>query len=239
MSSLEVLLLDNNYMVGTIPPQLAQLRKLKRLNLAAQGEAEIVFLLFLGLEVGLFPGYMLMGAAFACLDAPKRRQSTTVLAAIHFGSLPHEPSPARDVLCCPCTPPHVLHIPASADVPAVVHCPHTPSPCSLCHGQPSNRTLHASMLSSCTSAPACPAAHTFCPAAFVTVDPRNRSLPGGAVSLEGLGLVGTIPSALFDLPDLIELNLEVNQLEGQLPDPLCGPDTKLEVGAVCNTRFCT
>jgi hypothetical protein len=46
---------------------------------------------------------------------------------------------------------------------------------------------------------------------------------------QGLGLVGTIPSALFGLPDLIELNLEVNQLEGQLPDPLCSDDTKLEV----------
>jgi hypothetical protein len=49
------------------------------------------------------------------------------------------------------------------------------------------------------------------------------------VPLEGLGLVGTIPSALFGLPDLIELNLEVNQLEGQLPDPLCSDNTKLEV----------
>jgi hypothetical protein len=37
MSSLEVLLLDNNILVGTIPPQLAQLQKLRRLNLAAQG----------------------------------------------------------------------------------------------------------------------------------------------------------------------------------------------------------
>jgi hypothetical protein len=54
-------------------------------------------------------------------------------------------------------------------------------------------------------------------------------MPGGTVSLEGLGLVGTIPAALWQLPDLIELNLEVNQLEGQLPDPLCGEDTKLEV----------
>jgi hypothetical protein len=71
-------------------------------------------------------------------------------------------------------------------------------------------------------------------AAFVTVDPRNRSLPGGAVSLEGLGLVGTIPRALFALPELIELNLEVNQLEGQLPDPLCSEDTTLEVRRIGN-----
>jgi hypothetical protein len=40
MSSLEVLLLDNNILVGTIPPQLAQLGKLRRLNLAAQGEQQ-------------------------------------------------------------------------------------------------------------------------------------------------------------------------------------------------------
>lgn len=35
---------------------------------------------------------------------------------------------------------------------------------------------------------------------------------------------------VFGLPQMIELNLEINWLEGQLPDPLCGPDTKLEVG---------
>jgi hypothetical protein len=85
--------------------------------------------------------------------------------------------------------------------------------------------IHCNCCCCCT----CLSSH---PAAFVTVDPRNRSLPGGAVPLQGLGLVGTIPSALFGLPDLIELNLEVNQLEGQLPDPLCSDDTKLEVGAL-------
>jgi hypothetical protein len=37
MSSLEVLLLDNNILVGTIPHQLGQLSRLRRLNLAAQG----------------------------------------------------------------------------------------------------------------------------------------------------------------------------------------------------------
>jgi hypothetical protein len=36
----------------------------------------------------------------------------------------------------------------------------------------------------------------------------------------------TIPIALFEAFELIELNLEVNQLEGQLPDPLCGDDTQ-------------
>eukprot|EP00879_Flechtneria_rotunda_P020509 GHRR01021579.1.p1 GENE.GHRR01021579.1~~GHRR01021579.1.p1 ORF type:complete len:391 (+),score=106.28 GHRR01021579.1:867-2039(+) len=75
--------------------------------------------------------------------------------------------------------------------------------------------------------------------AFLTIDPRNDSShlsatlnPDGLGGLEGLGLVGTIPSSITSLPNLIEFNVEVNQLEGTLPNPVCGPNSQLQVFSV-------
>jgi hypothetical protein len=38
MTSLEVLLLDNNFLTGTLPAQLTRLKRLQRLNVAQQGK---------------------------------------------------------------------------------------------------------------------------------------------------------------------------------------------------------
>lgn len=68
-------------------------------------------------------------------------------------------------------------------------------------------------------------------AASVAVDPRSRSTPG-TQQLQVLGLVGTIPPKLFRLPNLIELNVEVNSLTGELPEKLCDGDSQLQILSV-------
>jgi hypothetical protein len=48
------------------------------------------------------------------------------------------------------------------------------------------------------------------------------------------GLYGTLPEGIFNLPQLVELNLQLNRLTGRLPSNMCAVNSNLTVLSVKN-----
>lgn len=70
-----------------------------------------------------------------------------------------------------------------------------------------------------------------CPA-LISVGPTT---PGPWAACHGpAGLNGTLPEGLVNLPELVELNLQLNRLTGRLPSNLCGVGSNLTVLSVKN-----